>query len=338
MVCRTERRRSRAILVVILLGLVGSCGDDGAVQPPGLRFGQSGEIRVSVLSGLAAGRGELQQVLNWRSDGAWRIVEKISYRGLSGGEAGRESTGDPSAYAVAYASLITQIHEQPGLELFIPGLDPALDPECSPGTSRVTFQLRDEARNEEVRWTRCGVGSLGFLSALGAGPDAAASRVVQAAILARDFTLGESFESAYLGSLPFGSLERGEGSNADLERSLAFHPTPEPGTGVLPASSWPAFWQEHKGMPTAPPSVDWEKEMVLVGAVGTRFEAGDSVEIRRVLQVTDGAMVEIVERVPGDFCAPAERTQIPYHIVVVPLTPPTIRFLQPEVQRVPCGT
>jgi hypothetical protein len=133
-------------------------------------------------------------------------------------------------------------------------------------------------------------------------------------------------------------LDRGEASKAELDGPLAFFGLPGAEPTVTEPGGWTAFWAEHTAGSAEPPVIDWAVDMVLVGAVGLRFEAGDSVEVRRILRVGNGTHVELVERVPGDFCAPASRVQAPFHIVVAPLSPPTILFLTPEVERVPCGT
>ena len=105
---------------------------------------------------------------------------------------------------------------------------------------------------------------------------------------------------------------------------------------VLDDAAWSAFWLEHSGG-TEPPEVDFESEMVIVAAVGQRHEAGDSVEVRRILPVLNGTLTHLFERVPGDFCSPVARTHYPFHIVVSPRTPSPIRFADVGVEFVPCG-
>ncbi len=311
--------------------LILACGDGGGTQPGALRFGQVGEVRAHLVVPLALGEGELQQVLTWSSGGAWQLYESIAYAGRVGDETYLRSRGDPGAYAGAYASLITQLNETQGLKLFLDALPPALDPVCAPLQSRVVFLIRDEIRDEEVRWTRCGYGTLGSLTPEGAGPDPAAGRVVQAVMLARDYTLGNDFVSAYLGSVPFGTLDRGEHTPAPLEGPLAFV-----GEGGKAPDGWASFWAAHAGA-APPPPVDWSREMVLVASVGPRGEAGDSVEVRRILPVGNATQVKLVERVPGDFCSPAARVHTPFHIVLAPRTPTPILFGEVTVERVPCG-
>ena len=323
-------------VAALLLGLSGCTSGDPLI-PPTLRFGQVGEIRVNVFTPLGAPGGFLWQDLIWRSDGAWQLDEEMIYRGRSGGRERKRPLGNQGAYAASYATLIAQVNETPGLQLFIPGLDPELEPDCGSGRARVVLEIVDSGRGETARWTRCGTGPLTALGPQGAGPDLDAARVISAAAAMRDLTLGSSYRSPFLGSLPFATLDRGEDSGVALTQSLVFLPVIRSnGTAVAPPS-WASFWNSHTRGLKPLPAVDWGEEMVLVGAVGLRSEAGDSVQVQRILQVTDGAIVDLVERVPGDFCSPAARSQYPFHIVVAPLTPSNIRFGNVMVERVPCG-
>lgn len=306
--------------------LVSACGDDGGPDPNALRIGQIGHIEVALEAPLRLGEGMLRQTLIWSSSGAWSLNEAISYRGLEGDQTFHRSNGDPSQYAGAYASLITQLNEVDGLELFIDELPPDLTPECGPTRTRLTFTIQDDARERRVTWVRCADGSYGNLTPAGAGPDAAASRVVLAALLAREATLGDDWAWAYLGSVPFGTLDRGENSRSAITAPVTY----------IDAGGFHRFWAEHA--PDRPvPSVDFSRDMVVVGLVGIRREAGDSVEVRRILQVDLGTLVEVIERVPGDFCSPAARTHVPYHVVVAPRTPIPHRFADVPVERVACG-
>ncbi|MCY4573065.1 MAG: hypothetical protein OXF01_09710 [Gemmatimonadetes bacterium] len=311
------------------------------VMPPNgpLRFGQSGEIRVTVESPLYLGAGSLQQVITWRSDGAWRVFEEIGYRGTVGEEHLEPNPGLPFEYASLYASLIQKLNDDEGFRLIrFPALDEVRDPECRSGMSRVTVRMYDEADREERQWTRCAEGSLANLTTRGSGPDVAASRVIQAAIFVRNSTVGSDFVSRYAGSLPFATLERGTETGSGLDSLVTFRSSDGPGRTMSPEdfSDW---WGSHVGDRDVPvPVVDWESEMVLVVAVGVREEVGDSVEVRRVLAIDAGTRVEWVERTPGDFCAPARRTVRPIHVVVVPRAPEPIVPLKLPTEAVPCGT
>jgi|GEM_PF-496144 len=322
-------RGSLAILAAILLSF--ACGDQGPAGPDALRFGQIGRIRVDLTAPLGLGQGEVRQILTWESSGPWELRESISYAGFHGDEDVRRSYQLPQVLAGSYATWIAQVNDVRSLSLFVEELEPdgatPSDLECGATRARLVVTIRDSARGEEMSWTRCVNGRLETLTESGAGPDAPAGRVASAAILARQYALLGTFQSAYAGSVPFGTIERGEDSGAEPSRSQVFNSY----------ATWSAFWEEHR--PTAEvPFIDFGTDMVILAAVGLRSEAGDSVEIRRVLPVGDSTFVVRVERVPGDFCSPAEKLHYPYHLVVVPGVPLPVRFVEPvAVERVPCG-
>jgi hypothetical protein len=316
-----------------MVSLLAACGDNGTVPDGTLRFGQVGEVSLSLDVPLLfrEGAGELKQVLIWNSGGTWQLKEAISYRGLQGDEDVTRKQGDPGTYA----SLIAQLNEAPALKLF-EDLEPQIPDPCPPGATEVSLTIRDEYRKDQRTFVRCSEGSLATLKTSEAGPDPEAVRVIQAAILVRDFTEGPKFLSAYSGSVPFGTLDRGEDSGAFPEEARAFF-SEKDGSLDTP-DGWVSFWRAHTGKPAAhPPVIDWAHEMVLVAAVGRRVEAGDSIEIHQVLQTGEGTQVNLFERVPGDFCSPAATEHYPVHIVVAPRTLLPIRFSKLKTERVPCG-
>jgi len=324
-----RRPRSPHGLLVAFVASVGllAC-DEGPTQLGGLRYGQLGSIEVYLDAPLRLGVGRLSQHLTWSSSGAWTLQEDISYHGVLGDEDVRDNPGDPSQFAAAYASLITQLNEVEAQKLFVPGLSPDTipEPECGSARTRITFTIHDDAKHEETSWVRCADGSLATLTPANAGPDAAASRIALAAVLARDYTLGETFSSRYAGSVPFATLSRGEDLTAGEDRPKVF----------TDSATFRSFWgQAGGGEPL--PAVDFSEEMVVLGVVGVRDEAGDSVEVRRILQVDQGTLIEVWERVPGNFCSPAARSHVPYHVVVAPLTPVPLKFSDVRVEKVPCG-
>jgi len=328
--------RLRAVVVLVFVLCMGmwGCDGDGGTYPPNLRFGQVGEVEVELAvplpGSLRLDVGSLHQTLTWSSTGAWSLRESIEYRGLIGDETVRHNQGDPSPLAAPYASWVTLVNDVDGQEGL--RLDPeevsqdTVPDECGPTRTRITLTIRDEARGEQRRWIRCADGSLSNLTPVGAGPDPAAARVVSAAMIARDKTVDAAFISAYHGSVPFGTLARVDDTNAPL--TAPFY--------VQDAEAWQAFWQSHGGGgPT--PHVDFENEIVVVAAVGVREEAGDSVEVRRILQVDDGTLTFVFNRLPGDFCSPAARSHVPFHAVVAPRTPAPFRFADIAEELVSCG-
>ena len=329
-------RRGWAVVVcaLVLAGVGTACDNEGAVGPGTLRVGQLGQITVSLETprrlgfGTLIPAGTLSQTLQWESSGAWTLHEGISYRGLVGDETVSRSLGDPGAFGSEYASLIVRINQVTGLKLFTDTttLKQGTSADCGPVLSKIRFTIEDTHRGETFYWTQCVDGSLTDLTTVGAGPKVGASRLVVATQQARDATVGPGFVSAYHGSVPFGSLDRGEDTRARPTSSFV----------VTDDVAWSAFWSEHSGR-TPPPEVDFETEIVIVGAVGERGEAGDSVEVRRILEVADGTLAHLFERVPGDFCSPIAKTHYPFHIVVSPRTPAPIRFADILVEYVSCG-
>jgi hypothetical protein len=329
-------RQTFRAFFLLLLPLSG-CGDDGT-QPFTVRFGQVGEVRISLVVPLLFNNrpGELQQVLTWSSTGAWQFREMMAYRGIQGDEDVRRNPEEDASYAASNATFITELNDAEGLKLFTDQLPMEPVPECTSGETRITFLIRDEVRSESRSWVRCAEGSFRTLEISSAGPDAGAVRLVQAVILARDRTLRSRYEYAYSGSVPYGTLDRGEDSGAQLAQPKAFLSS-RPGVLETP-EGWVSFWRAHTGNPVGqPPVVDWANEMVLVAAAGKRTEAGDSIELRRILQTGEGTQVTLFERVPGNFCSPAARDHYPVHIVVAPRTLPPVEFREIQEERVPCG-
>jgi len=318
-----------ALLVTSLI-LVGC--DSEVAAPDDLRFGQLGQVQVRVTSPVLGGAGRLEEALSWRSDGPWALAERLSYQEILGSETVRRPQLNPGDLTAEYNSLIQQLTETPGLRLFGDETPQGLEPVCLPERSRVEVLIRDRSRNQEARWVRCAEGTLFTMTPGSAGPDPGASRVITAAQLARFFTLGEGAISSYFGSIPFRSMDRGSDSGARLEAPVAFV-----SQGSSPPSDWLDFWERHSASSAPAPEVDWEREMVVVASAGRRTEAGDSLQVTRILPIDDGTRVEMVLRVPGNFCSPAGRIAWPYHIIVAPRTPQPVTFADPRVERVPCG-
>ncbi|MYI22473.1 MAG: hypothetical protein F4043_07100 [Gammaproteobacteria bacterium] len=329
---------------VAMLAVVTSACEENGVGPPMLRFGQSGQLVVEVVTPQefppSPDKGELRQTLTWRSTGAWQLLESIACRGVVGSEATTRSPGLPAAFAASYATLVAQIHGTAGLDLFIEDLDPGLDPICDPEEretrethrARVTLRIQDEIRGEEKSWTRCAKGPLGSLDPGGSGPDIHASRVIQVSRLVHDRTLGGSATSVYHNSIPFATLDRGAKSGErDLVSQVFFG---GPDEDDAPAD-WGSFWRWHAGG-TPLPGINWKTDMVVVAADGARQEAGSILEIRKIVP-TEGAIIQLVELAPGDFCSPAAVVETPFHLVIAPRTGPGIQFSEVALERVPCG-
>lgn len=301
------------------------------LEPGEARFGQPGEILIQVASPMAGTGGRLDESFVWQSGGSWVLVERLGYANRAGPAVVRNSRLNPGELAPQYATLIRELNEAPGLRIF-GTVSQELIPTCSPSQTRVTLTITDRPSGEQARWNRCTEGGFFTLTPGFAGPDAEASRIITAIQLTRSFTLGDSDRSAYLGSVPFGELDRGEITPSQAPRPRAFLSN----TGQAP-SDWIAFWQAHAGAGSTPPVVDWSTDMVVVAAVGRRSEAGGAVEVRRILPIGGGTRIEVVERVPGDFCSPGAAERYPFQIVVAPRVPVPVSFADVRVERVPCG-
>ncbi len=334
------RSVSIAAAALLLAGALAGCEGSTILVPPPL-IGQVGEIQVEVRSLLPgeAKNGHLDEILIWASNGPWLLTERVSYEGNLGAEMLRASRLNPGELAEEYASLIQQLNETQGLRLFHGEAPQDLEPECggSLPSTRVVFTIRDDLRGEVASWTRCAEGTLFTFEPGSAAPDAGASRVVTAGQLARFFTLGEASTSTYAGTIPFAALQQGDNSMARAEAPEAF----VSGDGDVPLD-FVQFWSDHEG-PMAPlPRVDWASEFVILVAVGSRTEAGHVVRARRVLPLgqANGTRVEMMERVPGDFCSPAAVVTYPFQLVVVPVggIHVPIEFTDPQVERIPCGS
>ena len=310
------------------------CTDDGGTQIGTLRFGQIGEIRLHLTTPLASpllvGQGELQQALTWNSSGPWQLTETISYQGRVGDDNTVRSLAPAEVLASDYAIWITQVNDLASLNLFDPAqVDPALIPVCGPTRTKITLLIRDTAIGEDRQWTRCGDGTLGSLVTAGAGPDAGAARIANAAVLMREYVFPPpaGFTSSFHGSVPFGSAARGEDTSVQLNGPLL----------IRDFDAWGQFWIAHNGTIAGLPPVDFNREIVIVASIGQRFETGETVEVRRVLTLGEGTLIEVVHRVPGNFCSPVSRTHRPFHAVIVPVLPEPINFAQIRREEVPCG-
>lgn len=306
--------------------------DPGSLAP----FGQHGEIHVTVETPLYLGLGWLTQEIEWQSGGAWTIYEEIGYRDVVGEQEGRRNPGLPLQYADNYSRVIQALAKDPNFRLAeIPPLELTT---CEGDKSRITLRVIDATSGETRTWVRCASGTLATLVTAGSGPDVDAAKVIQFVQMVRTQTVGTGFRSAYVGSLPFGTVGKGTDTGWEMDTTFVFR-TPEGGDAKVTQAAWDDFWRVHNhGERTLPPGVDWETDMVLAGFLGLREEVGDSVEIRGVITIAAGTKVEWSERIPGDFCVPARRVVRPFHIVFAPRAPAPVEFTEVKLDPVTCGT
>ena len=333
------RATVRRALASAGIALLWAC--NGTVDPGTLHFGQVGQVEVRIATPLHGAVGGQRQRLTWESSGAWQLFEEIGYRGLPGDDTTTPNPGVPELFASSYASFINGVNTAVGWRLFnVDGLDSAEpEPECGVTESQVTFVIRDGNRGEHATWSRCAAGTLRSLRVRSGERDNTAARVIQAVIIMRNLTIGETDDTyAYTGSWPFATVEKGDETGLELDQPRVFR-SPDGAGSHAPPPDWESAWTAHAGAAREQPEVDWATEMVLVGAIGVREESGDSVEIRRVLYLGTerGTEIKIVERVPGDFCAPVHKVVRPFHIVVAPRAPAPVFFSELQVERSRCG-
>lgn len=314
--------------------LLGGC--DTTNPPNGTPFGQSGEIHVAVETPLHLGRGWLNQGIEWQSGGAWTVYEEIGYRDVVGEQENRRNPGLPLQYADNYSRAIQALNKDPNFQLAdVPPLELT---ECEGDKSRITLRVIDATSGENRVWVRCASGTLATLVTAGSGPDVEAAKVIQFVQMVRTQTVGTGFRSAYVGSLPFGTVGKGTDTGWEMDTTFVFR-TPDGGDTKETQAAWDEFWRVHNhGARTLPPGVDWETDMVLAGFLGVREEVGDSVEIHGVITIAAGTKVEWSERIPGDFCVPARRIVHPFHIVFAPRAPAPVEFSDVILDPVTCGT
>lgn len=330
---RLRRNRSCLPISVSLTAICTLLAACGVTEAEILKFGTNGLIRVTVEVPLEGGIGVKQQVLTWNSDGAWTLFEVIGYDGVDGDETTVRSPGLPIAFATGYQTLLHDFNEREGTRLWELGSERR---ECGIGRSRVTFHVRDNPTDSIAEWQRCAGRATSFKELDErevTEPDDGAARVVFLAERARNLALGEGFGYAYTGSLPFGTVDKGTQTGIKEEKPRLFR-SPD-GRGA--PAEWVRIWDEHRPGSSLP-QVDWAAEMVILVTAGPRHELGDSIEMRKVLLRGDEReiFVEVVQRVPGDYCAPARSDVWPYHIVVTPRREGSFSSGM-RVERVTCG-
>ena len=310
--------------VSVWVVLFAAC-NGGVIPPISDRFGQIGHVTVTVTTPLRLGAGNLRQQLTWKTSGEWRLHEEISYRGEMGDAVKLGSVGDPSHLSPSYAELIVRLHEAVGLSIFIPELPEGSSEECGNSRSAVELTIHDDGLGEDKGWQQCVDGSLSTMSERGAGPLPTASRLVAAGIQVRDATIGPDYRSPYYGSIPFGTIAKGD-NPALASDSPVF---------IESEGAWSSFW-DMLGSEDPRPWVDFANDYVIAALVGKRKEAGHVVAVRNIFQTGSGTFAGIVERIPGDFCSPFAATYYPFHLVVAPRTVAPRDFVQLPAEYVSC--
>ncbi|HEY4129096.1 MAG TPA: protease complex subunit PrcB family protein [Gemmatimonadaceae bacterium] len=108
---------------------------------------------------------------------------------------------------------------------------------------------------------------------------------------------------------------------------------------VRDAATWRTLWGQIN-QPFIPqpavPSIDFNRDMVVVAAMGTKPSGGYDIMIEGVTEDSSGVEISVVRSSPGNGCAlTAARTQ-PVDLARIPATPRPVRFRERSVV-VPCG-
>jgi hypothetical protein len=103
---------------------------------------------------------------------------------------------------------------------------------------------------------------------------------------------------------------------------------------VRSRDEWTALWNRivanHEPKP-AVPDIDFEKEMLLVAAMGTRATGGYSIEIEAVDRDSSAITVSVRGRSPGRNCATTQALTAPVDIVRIPRSDHPVRFVEETI-------
>ncbi|HEX2780360.1 MAG TPA: protease complex subunit PrcB family protein [Gemmatimonadaceae bacterium] len=96
-------------------------------------------------------------------------------------------------------------------------------------------------------------------------------------------------------------------------------------------SQWREVWARIAGNATpAPeaPEIDFNTEMVLVAAMGTKPSGGWAIRIDRVARRGNNAWAEVTSQQPGSGCMTSAAFTAPLDVVVVQRTPGKVVFVE----------
>lgn len=104
---------------------------------------------------------------------------------------------------------------------------------------------------------------------------------------------------------------------------------PEPARWVIrDPAAWEQAWLQLSGNERPLPAVDFEREMVLVAAMGERNTSGYEIAIEKVSEDADGIHVEVLESSPGPSCGVFDVLTAPVTMVAVPRTDSAVVWVE----------
>jgi hypothetical protein len=125
------------------------------------------------------------------------------------------------------------------------------------------------------------------------------------------------------------------GEPVQLVRLREYFPAYSSGFGVqarlvvTSQAEWEAAWQRvwHGSSPVpAAPVVDFEREVVLLAAMGSRSSGGYHVQVQQAVAQADRVVVRVIETSPGSGCITFAAFTEPVDIVKLPRTAVPIEF------------
>jgi hypothetical protein len=105
-------------------------------------------------------------------------------------------------------------------------------------------------------------------------------------------------------------------------------------------AEWIGFWEhsfpaEGCPQPQLPPGFDWNKEMIILAALGRRASAADSIEVRGSGVVGDSVVVLLRRTTRQDGCSEPRVRTWPRDLVRIPADTLPVRFVE-EQRKLPC--
>ncbi len=100
---------------------------------------------------------------------------------------------------------------------------------------------------------------------------------------------------------------------------------------IRDAAGWAALWDAVVGARTPrpqPPAVDFNREMVIVAAMGQRGTGGYAISIDEVRREDDGLAVVVRETSPGSGCFLTQAFTAPVTAVRLPASDAPVRFIE----------
>ena len=100
--------------------------------------------------------------------------------------------------------------------------------------------------------------------------------------------------------------------------------------------AWGRVWHGHSPVPAAP-AVDFDREVVLVAAMGARSSGGYHIQVTQAAAQADRVVVRVVESSPGRGCITTAAFSEPVDVVKLPRSPLPIVFQTMKVVNEECG-